>query len=72
MFLYIDNFSMIEVQKDYWCVVGYFFYFFWYMELIDCFGDVFWVDQVLQEDFFEVYGFCVDRKIVVDKVLECL
>lgn len=72
MFLYVDDFDMIEVEKNYWKVVGYFFYLFWYMELIDCFGDVFWIDKLLDEIFEEVYGmwmFCLE---VVDKVLECL
>ena len=42
------------------------------MELIDRFGDVPWVDQVLQEDSPEAYGPRVDRKTVADKVLERL
>ena len=40
------------------------------MELIDRFGAVPWVDQVLQEDSPEVYGPRMDRKEVADKVLE--
>ena len=67
-----DNSSMTEAQKDHWRAVGYFFHSFWYMELIDRFGDVPWVDQVLQEDSPEAYGPRVDRKTVADKVLERL
>ena len=72
MLSHIDNSSMTEAQKDHWRAVGYFFHSFWYMELIDRFGDVPWVDQVLQEDSPEAYGPRVDRKTVADKVLEHL
>lgn len=72
MLSHIDNSSMTEAQKDHWRAVGYFFHSFWYMELIDSFGDVPWVDQVLQEDSPEAYGPRVDRKTVADKVLERL
>ena len=44
--VHIDNSSMTEAQKDHWRAVGYFFHSFWYMELIDRFGDVPWVDKV--------------------------
>jgi len=40
--------------------------------IVDRFGDVPWVDQVLQEDSPEAYGPRVDRKTVADKVLERL
>lgn len=72
MLSHIDGSSMTEAQKNHWRAVGYFFHSFWYMELIDRFGAVPWVDQVLQEDSPEVYGPRVDRKEVADKVLERL
>lgn len=72
MLSHIDDSSMTEAQKNHWRAVGYFFHSFWYMELIDRFGAVPWVDQVLQEDSPEVYGPRMDRKEVADKVLERL
>ena len=72
MLSHIDGSSMTEAQKNHWRAMGYFFHSFWYMELIDRFGAVPWVDQVLQEDSPEVYGPRVDRKEVADKVLERL
>lgn len=42
------------------------------MELIDRFGAVPWVDQVLKEDSPEAYGPRIDRKTVADNVLERL
>ena len=72
MLSHIDDSSMTEEQKNHWRAVGYFFHSYWYMELIDRFGAVPWVDQVLQEDSPEVYGPRMDRKEVADKVLERL
>lgn len=72
MLSHIDNSEMKEDEKEHWRVVGYFFHSYWYMELIDRFGDVPWIDQVLQEDSPEAYGKREDRMAVADKVLERL
>ena len=72
MLSHIDDSEMTEAQKNHWRAVGYFFHSFWYMELIDRFGAVPWVDQVLQEDSPEAYGPRIDRKTVADNVLERL
>lgn len=72
MLSHIDSSAMNEEQKKHWRAVGYFFHSFWYMELIDRFGDIPWVDKVLQEDSPEAYGRREDRKVVADKVLERL
>lgn len=52
---------MTEAQKDHWRAVGYFFILLVY-GIDRSFGDVPWVDQVLQEDSPEAYGPRVDRK----------
>lgn len=72
MLSHIDDSSMKEDEKNHWRAVGYFFHSFWYMELIDRFGDIPWVDQVLVEDSPEAYGKREDRMVVADKVLERL
>lgn len=72
MLSHIDDSSMKEDEKNHWRSVGYFFHSFWYMELIDRFGDIPWVDQVLAEDSPEAYGKREDRMVVADKVLERL
>lgn len=69
MISHLDSSTMSEAEKNHWRAVGYFFHSYWYMELIDRFGAVPWVDQVLQEDSPEVYGPRMDRKEVADKVL---
>lgn len=68
----IDGSQMTEADKNHWKAVGYFFHSFWYMELINRFGDVPWIDKALDETSPEAYGPRVDRKIVADKVLERL
>ena len=72
MLSHIDASDMTQEEKDHWRAVGYFFHSFWYMELIDRFGDVPWVDKVLTESSEETYGPRVARTEVADKVLERL
>lgn len=72
MLSHIDSSSMSDQEKAHWRAVGYFFHSFWYMELIDRFGAVPWVDTVLKEDSPEAYGARVDRLKVADQVLERL
>lgn len=63
---------MTEAEKNHWKAVGYFFHSFWYMELIDRFGDVPWIDKPLDETSEEAYGTRMPRLEVADKVLERL
>ena len=63
---------MTQAEKDHWISVGYFFHSFWYMELIDRFGDIPWVDKVLTESSPEVYEGRRPRKEVADLVLQRL
>lgn len=72
MLSHIDESELTAEEKDHWRAVGYFFHSFWYMELIDRFGDIPWVNKVLDEDSPEAYGERVDRKIVADSVLNRL
>ena len=50
MLSHIDDSTMSPEEKDHWKAVGYFFHSYWYMELIDRFGDVPWVDKLLNEN----------------------
>lgn len=73
MLSHIDDAAQLtEAEKNHWRAVGYFFHSFWYMELINRFGDIPWVDKVLDETSPEAFGPREDRKIVADKVLERL
>lgn len=55
MLSHVEESDMTQAEKDHWTSVGYFFHSFWYMELIDRFGDIPWVDKVLTESSPEVY-----------------
>lgn len=61
-----------EAEENHWRAVGYFFHSYWYMELINRFGDVPWIDKVLDENSPEAFGPREDRMVVADKVLERL
>ena len=69
MLSHIDKSNMTQAEKNHWKAVGYFFHEFWYMELINRFGDVPWVNTVLSENSPEAYGARTERKIVADSVL---
>lgn len=68
----LDNSKLTPAETNHWKAVGYFFHSFWYMELINRFGDVPWVEKVLSDQSQEAYAPRDDRKIVADKVLERL
>ncbi len=69
----IDGSEMNEKDKNHWRSVGYFFHSYVYMELISRFGDVQWVDKVInEEDTDLIFGDRMPRKEVADKVLERL
>lgn len=72
MLSHLEQSTMSDAEKKHWQSVGYFFHSFWYMELINRFGDVPWVDKVLTEDSPEAMGERMPRKEVADKVLERL
>lgn len=66
----IDKSDMSQTDKDHWRSVGYFFRAYRYMELVSRFGDVPWVETVIQEDAPElIYGTRAPRKEVTDKLL---
>lgn len=68
----IDQSAMNESEKNHWKAVGYFFHSYRYMELINRFGAVPWVNTALNESSPEAYGPRIDREIVADSVLNRL
>jgi hypothetical protein len=69
MLSHVDGSEMTQAEKNHWRAVGYFFHEFWYMELINRFGDVPWVNKVLDADSEEAMGPRIDRKIVADSIM---
>lgn len=66
----IDNSEMNDAEKNHWRAIGYFFHSYNYMELISRFGDVPWIDKVIEEDDTDlIYGERSSRMEVADKVL---
>lgn len=69
MLAHIDQANMTQAEKNHWRSVAYFFHSYWYMELINRFGDVPWVNKVLDASSEEAMGPRTDRKIVADSVM---
>jgi len=66
----IDGSKMSQADKDHYRSVGYFFRSFAYYELISRFGDVPWINQVVQEsDTAMIYGSRAPRKEVTDSIM---
>ncbi|MDR2773654.1 MAG: RagB/SusD family nutrient uptake outer membrane protein [Tannerella sp.] len=72
MLSHLDDGVLAPNEADHWKAVGYFFHSFWYMELIDRFGDVPWIEVVLMDDSPDNFAARDPRKDVADKVLERL
>ena len=68
----IDGSDMTDAEKDHWRAVGYFFHSYWYMELIDRFGDVPWIARPLNESSEEVYAPRDSRDVVAANILDRL
>lgn len=68
----IDKSTMSDKEKEHWRSVGYFFRSFYYMELIARFGDVPWVEGIINSNDKEAYGPRMPRKEVADHVLDNL
>lgn len=58
-----------QKEAAHWRSVGFFFSAWWYMELIDRFGDVPWVNIVLNETSPEVYAERTPRAEVADSII---
>lgn len=71
----IDDSEMTDEEKRHWRSVSYFFFCYRYAELIARFGDVHWLDHVLQDDGSDddiIYGPRISRKVVADSILHRL
>ena len=69
MLSHLGDGVLTEAQAAHWRSVGYFFSAYWYMELIDRFGDVPWVNKVLDDSSPESYGPRTPRAAVADSII---
>lgn len=72
MLSHLDDGVLSDKEAAHWRSVGYFFSAWWYMELVDRFGDVPWVETVLNEQSEEAYGPRTPRAEVVEKIISRL
>lgn len=69
MLSHLGSSSMTEAQKEHWRSVGYFFHAYWYIELISRYGDVPWINTVLNDTSEEAYGERTPRAEVADSIV---
>lgn len=69
---HVDDGTLTPEEADHWRAVGYFFHSWWYMELIDRFGDVPYIDKVLTDNSPELQMARTPRAEVAAKILERL
>lgn len=69
MLKHLDDGVLSESEAAHWRSVGYFFSAWWYMELIDRFGDVPWIDEVLSESPEASYGPRTPRAEVAKNII---
>jgi len=68
----LETSSMPENELNHWKAVAYFFHSWWYMELIDRFGDVPWVDRVLDPETEDGYMERTSRDVVAQNIMKNL
>lgn len=69
----IDASDMTEIEKNHWRSVGLFFRSYHYMELLNRFGDIPWIEHVVKEDQTDIiYGKRDTRDLVASNILRDL
>lgn len=69
MLSHLDESELNDEEKRHWRSVGYFFHAWWYMELIAKYGDVPWVNTVLNDESPEAYMARTPRAEVADSII---
>lgn len=72
MLEHLDDSSLSETEKNHWRAVGYFFHSWWYMELVNKYGDIPYITKVLTDESEEAYGPRTPRAEVVENIIERL
>ena len=70
MLSHVNDGNLNETDAKHWEAVGRFFRAWWYMELVDRFGDVPWVDKVLSDASEEIYQDRTPRAEVVAHMID--
>lgn len=72
MLNHLKDGSLNAEETAHWRSVGYFFHSWWYMELIDRFGDVPYINETLTEESEATYGPRTPRADVADSIINRL
>lgn len=72
MLEHLDGSSLSETEKNHWRAVGYFFHSWWYMELLNRFGDVPYITMALTDASEEAYMSRTPRAEVAANIIERL
>lgn len=67
-----ENNELTDAERRHWRSVGYFFHAWWYMELVNKYGDVPWINTVLSDTDEAAYGPRTPRKEVADSIISRL
>ena len=69
MLSHLNDGNLKEADKKHWKSVGYFFHSWWYMELVSRYGDIPYINTVLNDESPEAYGPRTPRKEVADSII---
>lgn len=65
----IDGSQMNDAEKEHWRSVGYFFRSYKYFQMLSRFGDIPWVEHIMQDNSPELYGKRDSRDLVASNIL---
>lgn len=69
MLSHLGDGHLTTAEAAHWRSVAYFFTSWWYMELVNRFGDVPWINTVINESSPETYGARTPRAEVADSII---
>lgn len=69
MLSHLNDGKLTDAEKRHWRSVGYFFHSWWYMELVNRYGDIPYITNVLTDESEEAYGPRTPRKEVADSII---
>lgn len=66
---HINDGNLSAAERNHWKAVGYFFHSYWYMMLVNRFGDVPWINQTLSTSSTQAMDPRASRLVVGDSIL---
>ena len=66
---HLDDGELTDAEKRHFRALAYFFHSWWYMELVNKYGDIPYITKVLSDESEEAYGPRTPRAEVVDSII---